>query len=554
MKIFVHFISLTVFFLLLSCFNLQGQENNIPKSFAIGDLSMQIPQMTMPPVHHGSLLAEDAENEKNGQPLRVGIIHQVDYTMDNIGRTDYLDDGSKFWRASFYSPGAYGISVQISNFNIPDGAELFVYTPNQQIVDGSYTNKTDLQGYDLFSEDLFGDEIIVEYFEPAGAASNGSFTIAGVGHLYKQSMVKMDNMSNASGNCHINVMCPEVEPWMDQVNGVVHLKLLSSEGVYLCSGSMINNAREDRTPYVLTAAHCFKGYDVPVHFYFNYQTTTCEGTTGISNQRVMNGVIRAVDHAGGNSMSGGPDFMLMEMTGTISNVIKEKLFFAGWDRSAAVPSVGSGIHHPAGDFKKYSLPRSYSSAGPYYWQVNWYTGTANKGVTEGGSSGSPLFNGAKKIVGILSRGASACDNTAGADYYGKFSASWVFNSNDSAKMLRCWLDPDNTGVATIDGMYFNDTITPPEPPDSTGINNSVKAIHNIDVYPNPSSGSFTVKGNFKGASLTCNVYNILGTLVHSEIVGISNEFKLNLNLTNGVYFIKVEDSQRTYTSKLVISK
>ncbi|HOU98416.1 MAG TPA: hypothetical protein PLP65_06180 [Bacteroidales bacterium] len=58
------------------------------------------------------------------------------------------------------------------------------------------------------------------------------------------------------------------------------------------------------------------------------------------------------------------------------------------------------------------------------WNV-LYVATANgHGVVEGGSSGSPLFNQAKRVVGQLSGGNSACTNLSGSNLYGKFWYDW----------------------------------------------------------------------------------------------------------------------------------
>ena len=43
------------------------------------------------------------------------------------------------------------------------------------------------------------------------------------------------------------------------------------------------------------------------------------------------------------------------------------------------------------------------------------------GVTEGGSSGSPIFNQSKRIVGQLSGGSSTCNSPNYSDLYGKMS-------------------------------------------------------------------------------------------------------------------------------------
>ena len=43
-----------------------------------------------------------------------------------------------------------------------------------------------------------------------------------------------------------------------------------------------------------------------------------------------------------------------------------------------------------------------------HWEVYWDPTTNGHGVTEGGSSGSPIFNQDKRIVGQLSGGSSIC--------------------------------------------------------------------------------------------------------------------------------------------------
>jgi hypothetical protein len=73
------------------------------------------------------------------------------------------------------------------------------------------------------------------------------------------------------------------------------------------------------------------------------------------------------------------------------------------------------------------------------------------GGTAGGSSGSPIFDNNKRIVGQLTGGSGGdCGN--GTDYYGKFSKSWN-NSGSSSGNLKAWLDPGNTSVNTLNGTY-----------------------------------------------------------------------------------------------------
>jgi hypothetical protein len=78
-------------------------------------------------------------------------------------------------------------------------------------------------------------------------------------------------------------------------------------------------------------------------------------------------------------------------------------------------------------------------------------------VTEGGSSGSPIFDANHHIIGQLHGGASACGAASLSDEYGKFSYSWEPALSDSTNQLKYWLDPTNSGV------QFNNGFDPASP-------------------------------------------------------------------------------------------
>ncbi len=51
------------------------------------------------------------------------------------------------------------------------------------------------------------------------------------------------------------------------------------------------------------------------------------------------------------------------------------------------------------------------------WQVTW-----TQGVTQGGSSGSPLIDASThRVVGVLTGGLSSCDTARSPDYYGRLN-------------------------------------------------------------------------------------------------------------------------------------
>lgn len=79
----------------------------------------------------------------------------------------------------------------------------------------------------------------------------------------------------------------------------------------------------------------------------------------------------------------------------------------------------------------------------------------------------------------------------------------------------------------------------------------------VKVYPNPSSGIFTIKSSAENANSCIEVYNMLGEKVYSGAFQHQASFQINLTgEPNGMYFYRVTDKQRTpfASGKLLIQK
>ena len=182
--------------------------------------------------------------------------------------------------------------------------------------------------------------------------------------------------------------------------------------------------------------------------YYNYERPECGEGNGLLNRR-RTGVIRLADSDDiqGNNFDGS-DFLLVEVEDEIPS--NWDVYYAGWDASGSGSGSGVGIHHPSGDVKKvstYTQNTSSISLGAFgsHWRVYWVETVTDHGVTEGGSSGSHLFNEEGLSIGTLSAGLSACSNGgAGAgtgpnqpDYYGKMSYHWDDNPNPADESWNC---------------------------------------------------------------------------------------------------------------------
>jgi hypothetical protein len=225
--------------------------------------------------------------------------------------------------------------------------------------------------------------------------------------------------------------------------------MLVSGNSGFCSGSLINNTLNNGKPYVLTANHCFSNPATWV-FRFNWQSAGCNNPASEPTfQSLSGGVLRA--------RASASDFCLVEITGGLQGGTVPAAFtpyFNGWDNSGNTPTSAVGIHHPSGDIKKISFennPLISTTFGGSPANSHWGVTSWDEGVTEGGSSGSPLFDQNHRIIGQLHGGASACGAPVLSDEYGKISYSWTPANSDSTNQLKYWLDPTQSNATFVNG-------------------------------------------------------------------------------------------------------
>lgn len=108
------------------------------------------------------------------------------------------------------------------------------------------------------------------------------------------------------------------------------------------------------------------------------------------------------------------------------------------------------------------------------------------------------------------------------------------------------------------GMKGKITVTAP-----SGINDFTEGTMNINIYPNPTSGKFTLQfggsesqvGNLQGRDQQSGleIFNILGEKVADMpnfIFQASNEIDIS-SVPGGIYFIRINDQRKNYTEKLI---
>ncbi|MBU1720116.1 MAG: protease, partial [Bacteroidetes bacterium] len=437
----------------------QPSEGGTPPSFAKYVLAAQPDMNVVPAPDMTRILAEDNEDAKNGGFYKAGRSIAVDFDIHRDGTWFKNADGSKIWKLRIKSPGAKALAVVYDEFYLPKGCKLFLYSYDKSQVIGAYTYENSTWDVDFSTELIHGDDIVLEYYEPARRLKSAdvqlkiseiAFAYRGVDGLFAK--YTRTTGWGQSDNCEVNVNCSEGTNWQNQKRGVAEIWLRESGSWGWCTGSLVNNTNQDCTPYFLTADHC-GGTDATTadlnvwQFYFNYESSTCSTPGSEPSHVTMTGCTRKA--VGG--ISGGSDFFLLQFNSAVPTNYNP--YYNGWSNSTSASTSGVSIHHPAGDIKKISTYTQTlttttwtGGASNAHWRVYWAGTTNGHGVTEGGSSGSPIFNSAGLIVGTLSGGGSYCSQVPNPqpDAYGKMSYHWTSNGTTAAKQLKPWLDPTNS--------------------------------------------------------------------------------------------------------------
>ena len=552
--------------LLLLMINTKGySQENIPVlSKQIFDKNIPLTIISAPEMN--AIHAEDLERDKNGVLYRIGVNRPANISLTNTGIWKTLPNGDRQWQMHIKSPGAEAISFLFEVFKIYGGTTLNIQDINGKPLHNTLTSK-DVESHFMQNAALcFGDEMIMTIYEPAYTKSSEIF-IDRIIYNYRSTGNPNAQKINESDACEINVNCSPVgDNWQDEKRGVARIYVVEGGGAGWCTGSVVNNTALDCKPLFLTALHC--GVSATAanmnqwKFYFRYEAPTCANPSvaGTLDDYFITGCVRMADANDGGGTSGS-DFLLVQM-GTLANqaatitTMKSANFncyWNGWDANNTATTGGVGIHHPAGDIKKISTFNGTTvsttwggSVSNTHWRLTWSANSNGTGVTEGGSSGSPLFNNSSgRIIGTLTGGGSFCTALTAPDSYGKMSYHWTSNGTPNNERLKTFLDPGNTGLLVLNGSADPCTAVNPTAPIAqfsatpTTVNTGGTVSFTDLSSGSPTSWAWTISGSgwsyTGGTSATSQnpqvIFNTVGqytvTLVASNSMGSDNEIKTN---------------------------
>jgi hypothetical protein len=450
-----------------------------------------------------ALAGEDELNDAlPGAPRRYAIPRKVRFSPENSGTWSQSSQGRSVWRLRVTAEGAAHLNFGFSRFALPEGAALTLISVDGQHKLGPFTSGDMLTHGQLWTPVLMGEEAMIHLDVATGDRDSVVLDLTQINQGYRGFGIRSKVCK--SGSCNTDVACLSPgDPWNENRRAV---GALSYGGSAFCTGSLLNNTANDRRMLFATATHCGVNDDsaaATAVVYWNYESAVCRvpgsaesgappGPPPASTSqglRFLAGTNNPFD--GGGSADSRSDWSLLELAEPPADN-DFNLFWAGWDRrppptTCAAPGDVTGtaglcasIHHPSGDEKRITFVEvpmtvdDIAAAVGVHWLANWdptppelplidpLPATLPPSVTEPGSSGSPLYNADRRLVGVLSGGASFCGVAPSGlnDQYGGLFHAWEGLGTVNTRM-RDHLDPLGNAPQFIDGLGSCDA--PPVP-------------------------------------------------------------------------------------------
>ena len=347
---------------------------------------------------------------------QIGVNRSVEVSPNTRAQKFVNPDGSQIIVLIIKSSGASGIGVHFRNFALADGEEVYVYgAATDSIVFGPFTDKGPWGSGEFWSGTVDGDTVVIEFYKKADENGQG-FEIFEISHILAELDWRLRSNEPDVLNCEVDASC-----YGDPEKNAVARILFNNNGPHVCTGTLLNDFAQDRTPYFLTANHCVNSQAVAqtVEAYWFYQTTSC-------NSGVLRNWVHSPPGANLLATQGSNDFSFMRL----QNNAPGGAFFSGW--TSVAQSAGTsvfGLHHPdayippsVNSYLRRSTGSIMNTNFNCLGLVNGYEIGWTSGTAEAGSSGSGLFtSNGHYLVGVLSCGPlpPTCNNPGAG--YSKFA-------------------------------------------------------------------------------------------------------------------------------------
>ncbi len=265
------------------------------------------------------------------------------------------------------------------------------------------------------------------------------FRLVDVSHIFSA----LPKVINA---CHVDIACVTDPAVRQDGRAVARMRFVEGGSSFVCTGALLNDATSSLTPLFATANHCVSTAAVAatLETWFFFYPDACGALPAAPTRLTGGATLLMADF--------DTDFALLRLAQSAPG----GAHFLGWDQSPLpVGSAVFGIHHPAGEFQRYSAGTMTSSitiveagSGLRHTQpfnrIRW-----TQGLTEGGSSGSPLLTAPGSFRGTLFGGPAANSCAESSASYSDFSVAYPLVSTFLAGPGATDEHSDSAGGATV---------------------------------------------------------------------------------------------------------
>lgn len=428
---------------------------------------------------------------------RTGVSIPVTIDIHQHGKWTNLPNGGKLWQLQIQVDNAKGLMLEYAAFKLPKEATLHIYNPDQTQVLGAYSSINNTNGGTFATDMIRGEELILEYFQPADCQGKPDLKIEEVSYIYQETASSRDV-------CDIGINCPEGADWQIEKKGVVRIRMKFSDNVqFTTTGVILNNTNADGIPYVLTSLNRVLTAEV-IHevtpqfdnfiFYFNEELEECQGSEEVSNNVSMVGCVAIAGHF-------ESDFLLLRIIEEIPTAPHDPRYL-GWNRTETYPYEVTSIYHSSNGYKGIAfendavqvqseiLPTSiYDYPANSFYQIGW-----DNGHTESGSEGAPILDNSGHVRGWM---IDATECGSPASFAGKLSSAWAPENVPLDEQLKPWLDPAETDDIVLNGLHISGSCTTEEEEGSCSQSNLISQGNKATLGKLAKFISQEMRGNYK---------------------------------------------------------
>ena len=339
--------------------------------------------------------------------------------------------GVGFWGTRATVRGASGVRLHLSGVDLPAGTRFWSYGNEGRPV--SFGLEARGPSGDLWTPIAFGETAYLDVEAPSGA--KGRFSILEV--------VEIRPLAAATQPpCGIDAVCVEPARFPAIAQGrkaVAFLEFMDGHQAESCTGTLVNDAAQDGTPYLLTAHHCIATPESAssLQALWDFDAASCGGAA--PDPSSLESSVGATLLATGSQS----DFTLLQLSSLPSG-----RSFMGWDSRPSSMPPGTTLYslsHPVSyvDVDRTPLPMEYSEStvadpnlvGCFAPATTYFYSDLSAGYEWFGSSGSAAMLGGGQVVGQIKGVCSAIIEVCDAPptlFFGAFSATYP--------LVARWLD------------------------------------------------------------------------------------------------------------------